>query len=72
MRDRRRNYDKSCAGLPSRDPLCCPYRFVGAPRQSPGGDRPRLYSVVRSTVFRREFVQKRETCLCWAEHHVER
>jgi predicted ATPase/DNA-binding winged helix-turn-helix (wHTH) protein len=51
MRDRRRNADKSCAGLPSRDPLCCPYRFVGAPRQSPGGDR---YSVVRSTVFRRD------------------
>jgi predicted ATPase/DNA-binding winged helix-turn-helix (wHTH) protein/tetratricopeptide (TPR) repeat protein len=54
MRDRRRNYDKSCAGLPSRDPLCCPYRFVGAPRQSSGGDRPRLCSVVRSTGFRRE------------------
>jgi predicted ATPase/DNA-binding winged helix-turn-helix (wHTH) protein len=54
MRHRRRNYDKSCAGLPSRDPLCSPYRFVGAPRQSPGGDRPRLNSVVRSTVFRRD------------------
>src|ERR1700726_2053912 len=54
MPDRRRNYDKSRAGLPSRDPLCCPYRFVGAPRQSPGGDRPQLYPVVRSTVFRRD------------------
>src|SRR3981081_1744612 len=54
MRDRRRNYDKSCAGLPSRDPLCCPYRFVGTPRQSPGGDRPQLYAVVRSSVFRRD------------------
>jgi predicted ATPase/DNA-binding winged helix-turn-helix (wHTH) protein len=54
MPARRRNYDKSCAGLPSRDPLCCPYRFVGAPRQSPGGDRPQLYPVVRSTVFRRD------------------
>ena len=54
MRDRRRNYDKSCAGLPSRDRLCCPYRFVGAPRQSPGGDRPPLYAFVRSPVFRRD------------------
>jgi predicted ATPase/DNA-binding winged helix-turn-helix (wHTH) protein len=55
MPDRRRNYGKSCAELPSRDPSCCPYRFVGAQRQSPpGGDRTRLYSVVRSTVFRRD------------------
>jgi predicted ATPase/DNA-binding winged helix-turn-helix (wHTH) protein len=54
MPDRRRNYDKSRAGLPSRDPLCGPHRFVGAPRQSAGGDQPRLYSVVRSTVFRRD------------------
>jgi predicted ATPase/DNA-binding winged helix-turn-helix (wHTH) protein len=54
MRERRRNYDKSCTGLPSRDPMCRPYRFVAAQPQSPGGDRPRLCSVVRSTVFRRD------------------
>jgi predicted ATPase/DNA-binding winged helix-turn-helix (wHTH) protein len=54
MRDRRRNSDRSCAGLPSRDRLCCPYRFVGAPRQSPGDDRPRLFSFARSTVIRRD------------------
>jgi predicted ATPase/DNA-binding winged helix-turn-helix (wHTH) protein len=39
MPERRRNYEK---------------RFVGSPRQSPGDDRPRLYSVVRSSVFRRD------------------
>ena len=50
MRDRRRNYDKSRAGLPSRDALCCPYRFVGARRQSPGGG-PQFDAVVRPTVF---------------------
>ena len=53
MRDRRRNYGRSAAGLPSRDPSCCPFRFVGAPPPSPGGDRLWLSSVVRSTVFRR-------------------
>ena len=51
MRDRRRNYDRGCAGLSSRDRLCWPDRFIGAPRQSPGGDRPWLSSFVRSTVF---------------------
>jgi predicted ATPase/DNA-binding winged helix-turn-helix (wHTH) protein len=53
MRDRRRNYDKSCARLPSRDPICGPYRFVRAPPQSPGGARPRLSSLVPSTLFLR-------------------
>jgi len=54
MPDRRRNYDGSCAGLPSRDRLCCPYRFVGTPQRSRGGDRPWLTSLVPSTVFPRE------------------
>jgi predicted ATPase/DNA-binding winged helix-turn-helix (wHTH) protein len=40
--------------LPSRDRLCCPYRFVGAPLPSPEGDRPRLSSLVRSTLFLRD------------------
>ena len=54
MRHRRRNYDGSCARLPSRDRLCCPYRFVGTPWQSPGGDRPGLFSFVRSTPILRD------------------
>lgn len=39
--------------MPSRDRFCCPYRFVVAPRSSPEGDRPRLASFVRSTLFPR-------------------
>lgn len=54
MWDRRRNSDKNCVGLPSRDPLFCPYRFVGAPRQSRGGESARLYALGGATMFRRD------------------
>jgi predicted ATPase/DNA-binding winged helix-turn-helix (wHTH) protein len=54
MRDRRRKYDRSRTGLPTRDRSCCPYRFARRPQQSLEADRPRLCSLVRSTVLLRQ------------------